>query len=137
MSLPALLTVLAAALAYFAIRGHWIVWQVQRHAFLALYYCRRTRQNAVVLDEMTMCWPAATILCDLPWHWNMRRYLVHPEHADAMDAWLVGELARADLNVDTYLREMSEDVEVAKAAESANAGAAPAASAPPADPSLN
>ena len=106
MSPSLLYTLLAVAflLLLFAIRGHWIVWQAQRHGLLATYWARRTQVKPEVAAGLGQVWSTNHILLEL-WCWDWRRYVVDQESYDLMCRWVIGELRRTDLTMETYLRE--------------------------------
>lgn len=123
-----LLLLITSLVAYFGIRGAWIVWQCNRHAFTCAYWVRRTKQSAAVANELFMLWPGHSILLDLPWNWNWRHYVVHQDLHDAAMDFIREEIRRTDLDFATYQAELAADV-----AASASEQSTPAAPAAPAD----
>lgn len=105
MSHSTILLAIPAAIILVSIRFHWIVWQMERHAFLTSYWMWRTKQPVEVAGELTKVWPIKRIIFD-PFHWNWRHYVIAIGLYDEMVEWMDKELAREDLGPEAFAKEI-------------------------------
>lgn len=88
-------------------RGRWIVYQNEAYQLKAIWFCWRTKQPANVLAEMFEVWPASHMLLEM-WRWDYRRYVIHHDHFDAMEEFIVTELERNDITMELFKQARDE-----------------------------
>lgn len=92
-----LIIAIAAVLILGAVRARWVLYNNDRYAIMASWYCWRTKQGVLALEEMNQRWGVSFQFCEI-WRWDFCRYVVDQERYDAMQTFIEAELKRDDID---------------------------------------
>ena len=90
-----------------AVRSYWVSFQLEQYDLVCLHYITMCNLDEEAARELYELWPRSYLYWEW-WHWDFSRYVVNTERYGLMMDWIASQLARQDLSIDTFRRELAK-----------------------------
>lgn len=87
-------------------RSMWVAYKLEDYHFRATHYLTMNQLPAEVAHSMYETWGKEWMYWEL-WRWDFSRYIVDQEHYHGMLEYMDTQLARTDLDYETFRREVA------------------------------